>query len=121
MTDKCCVVPLMTLEEADGDFPKTLFEYNKIILLYVIDQQSTDVPAGLMGGGIKKAEKIMDALKSRLTHGRVKDYVEWGKWDEKVYNYSKMESADDIVLKKSAHTTRFSKKLEEKGLKVRLV
>jgi hypothetical protein len=115
------LVPILTEKELDQRFLDDLGRVEKLVLVFVVDQTAMDVPAGLAGGKIKNAEKIMGDLKKRYKKALVTEYIEWGSWPEKLRNIALLERAQQIVAVNCQLGRELSRKMKDQKIDMRLV
>jgi len=90
------LVPILTGKEIE--LLDQLDKASKTVLVYVVDEGDLEkYPASAIGTKIKEAEQLMETMKSKLV-GEVKDYVEWGRWVEKVKAIAELEQVDKIIM-----------------------
>ena len=120
---KWILVPVFGEREQDPHFIHSINNASKIILLFVVDQKSVQgIPTGFIGGKIKTGEETISKIKKSLSRTiEVKDYVEWGTWEQKIENTSLLEHVDEIVMVKDKKSRKIAEQLEQRGLKVRLI
>jgi hypothetical protein len=119
--ERWVLVPILTEQESKPAFLEKLAGVQRLILLYVIDQQRTDAPAGLMGTRIKAAEAVMTEIRKKLKNkAEVKEIVEWGSWAEKAANIAALEKVDEVIGVKSKISEELEPGLRKRGLKVTL-
>lgn len=122
-TKKWILVPVFGDSEKNPEFLNKISNATKVILLFVVDQKTVDgIPTGFIGGRIKTGEETIEDIKSKLPAAvEVKDYVEWGTWEQKIENTALLEHVDEIVMAKDNRARKIAEQLEGKGLKVHLV
>ena len=120
--EKWYLVPLLTGREIE--LIETMGEAGKVILLFVADEKLQEVPAAFAGSRIRSAEdqieKIKDALHKIRSDIMVTDYIEWGNWDEKIINTSKLEAIDTILIKNCEQADLLVPKIKAAMLKVEI-
>lgn len=120
---KWILVPVFGQSEKDVRFIDEISSATKVVLLFVVDQKAVDgIPTGFIGGRIKSGEETIEEIKKRLPGAiEVKDYVEWGVWEQKIENTALLEHVDEIIMANDKKSRKIAEQLEEKGLKVRLI
>ncbi len=117
------LIPLMTGEE--DELVLKLKDAGKIILLFVIDEKLKQKPALEVQDEIKKAEEYLEKIKKEVEKTKpnalVDDYLEWGKWDEKITSIAKIEAVKTILAKKNDEIELIAPKLKASGLEVELM
>ena len=112
------LIPLITQEEET--LINEINNSGKIILLFVIDEKLKQEPASVVSEKIKQAEAYLEKIKSMLEtanpDSEIKDYLEWGNWDEKIISIAKIEAIKNILIKKSDEAELIIPKLKASGL-----
>ena len=64
--ERWVMVPILTEKESEERFIGQVSGAQRIVLLFVVDQENMDAPAGVVGSKIKRAESTMRELKKKL-------------------------------------------------------
>ncbi len=117
------LVPLMTQKEEE--LISELRDAGKIVLLFVIDEKLKMEPASAVSEKIKEAETYLEKIKSEIKREKpnavLSDYLEWGKWDEKINSIAKIEAIKTILAKKNEEIELIAPKLKASGFELKLV
>jgi hypothetical protein len=119
--ERWVMVPILTEKESEEGFVGQVRGAQRIVLLFVVDQENMDAPAGVVGSKIKRAESTMRELKKKLVDTEFREYVEWGKWLQKIENIAKLEKVDEIVMIHGDLADELAPVLREREIKVRIV
>lgn len=100
---KKVLVPILTEKECELEFLDNIADkdsVSKVVLLFVVDREAYgDLPAADVGSKIKTVEEIFEKVKNYMPKGiEVVDYIEWGKWLEKIDAVSKRDGLDEVFL-----------------------
>lgn len=115
------LVPILTEKEHEDDFLKGLGDAQRVVLVFVIDKENLDVPAGVVGGKIKGAETTMSGIKKKLHGLEFKEYVEWGSWLQKIESIARLERVDEVVMVSTPASQALAEQLGQHGVKARVV
>jgi len=117
------LVPLMTQEEEK--LINEIKDSGKIILLFVIDEKLKQEPASVVSEKIKQAENYLEKIKKEIEkikpEALVNDYLEWGRWDEKITSIAKIEAVKNILIKKNEQAELIIPKLKASGLEITVI
>lgn len=117
------LVPLMTQEEEK--LINEIKDSGKIILLFVIDEKLKQEPASVVSEKIKQAESYLEKIKKEIEkikpEALVNDYLEWGRWDEKITSIAKIEAVKNILIKKNEQAELITPKLKANGLRITVI
>ena len=117
------LIPLMTQKEEE--LISELRDAGKIVLLFVIDEKLKQEPASAVSEKIKQAEAYLEKIKSEIERRKqnalISDYLEWGKWDEKINSIAKIEAVKTILAKKNDEIELIAPKLKASGFEIKLV